>query len=61
MIKFDIEFINPMGNAGVLYEISASSPQEAIEKAPQMLAASSQWRPDQFIIISVKISKHEVK
>lgn len=58
-MKYDVEFINPMGNGGIHYAVIADSPEEAIEKSPHLLAASSQWRPDQFTILSAKISIYE--
>lgn len=58
-MKYDVEYFNPMGNPGVMYALEADSPQEACNAAPHWLAASSQWRPDQFTVTSAKISIYE--
>lgn len=58
-MKYDINFINPLGNPGVHYALEASSPQEACDQSPYWLAVSSHWRPDQFTILSAKISIYE--
>lgn len=58
-MKYDIEFINPMGNPGTLYALEADSPEDAAAQSPHWLAASSQWRPDQFKVTSVKVSIYE--
>lgn len=58
-MKYDIHFINPVGNPGTHYALEADSPEEAAEQSPHWLAASSQWRPDQFKVISVEESVYE--
>lgn len=58
-MKFDITFNNPMGNPGILYKIEADTPEEACGQAPHLLAASSQWHPEQFTVLTAKLSKHE--
>lgn len=60
-MKYDIEYINPMGSSGVMYALEANSPREACDQAPYWLASSSQWRPDQFTIVAAKISIYEDK
>lgn len=60
-MRFDIEYINPLNNPGIIYAIEADCPQQACNQAPYWLAASSQWRPDQFTVISAKISMYEDK
>lgn len=59
MIKFDLTYIGPTDVIGTYYAFLANSPEEAISQAPYWLAACSQWRPDQFKIISAKISIYE--
>lgn len=58
-MKFDVEYINPLGNPGTHYAVEAFSIEEAEQISPEYLAASSQWRPEQFKIISAKISIYE--
>lgn len=58
-MKYDIEFINPMGSPGIHYALEADTPEEAAEQSPHWLASSSQWRPDQFTVTSVKVSIYE--
>lgn len=58
-MKYDINFINPMGHPGTHYALEADSPEEAANQSPQWLAASSQWRPDQFKVVSVEKSIYE--
>lgn len=59
-MKYDIEFINPLGNPGTHYGLEADSPEDAAAQSPYWLAAASQWRPDQFTVTSVKLSIYEV-
>lgn len=58
-MKYDIEYVNPLNNLGIMYAVVANSPQEACDIAPYWLAASSHWRPDQFTVLSAKISIYE--
>lgn len=58
-MKYDIDYINPMGNPGVHYALEANSAEEAAQQSPHWLAASSQWRPDQFQVTAVRISIYE--
>lgn len=60
-MKFDIEYINPMNNPGTCYAVEADTPEEACVRTPYLLAASSQWYPDQFTVLSAKISIYEEK
>lgn len=60
-MKYDLEFINPLGNTGTHYAFEAESPEEALAASPHWLAASSQWRPDQFKIVSIKQSIYNEK
>ena len=56
MMLFDVDFINPLGNPGTIYAIRAVAPEDAIAEAPEVLAVSSQWRPDQFQVVEVRLS-----
>lgn len=58
-MKYDVEFINPMGYPGIIYHQEADSPEDAFMKAPYWLSVSSQWLPDQFKITSVNVSIYE--
>lgn len=60
MSMYDIEFTNPMGWPGTLHSLEANSEEDAIKNAPIMLSASSQYTPDQFKIVSVKLSEQQV-
>jgi hypothetical protein len=58
-MKYDLEFINPLGNPGTHYAFEAETIEEAETLSPHWLSASSQWRPEQFKIVSVKKSIYE--
>lgn len=60
-IKFDVECINPLNHQEIFYGFEAESPQEACDQVPYWLAVSSQWKPDQFKVISAKLSIQEEK
>lgn len=59
MNRYDIDFINPMGNPGTHYAFEAESEEQAREQSPHWLAASSQWRPDQFKVTAVRPSIYQ--
>ena len=54
--RYDVHFINPLGNVGTLYAVEAESVQEACGKAPYALAVNSHWRPDQFEVTAAQLS-----
>lgn len=56
---FDVELKNPRGNPETMFAVAADSVEEVFTKAPELLASSSQWRPDQFEVLSVRISIYE--
>lgn len=59
LYRFDVDFINPRGNPGTFMGLEAVSVEEALERTPHMLAASSQWKPEQFKIACVRLSKNQ--
>lgn len=58
-LHFDVEFINPLGYPGTLVALCSDSVEKALSEAPFWLSASSQWRPDQFKVVSAKLSKNQ--
>lgn len=55
-MRFDIEYLNPKNNPGTLYAIKCENEEEAALLAPILITASSQWKPEDIKIISVKKS-----
>lgn len=53
---FDVDYTNPLNNPGTLYAIIADGPEDAARQTPYRLAASSQWRPNQFKVLAVRVS-----
>lgn len=53
---YDVEYINPLDNPGVLYAVIADTPEQAALEAPYRLAVNTHWLPEQFTVVSVKIS-----
>lgn len=58
-MKYDIHFINPMDSVGIHYALEADCAETAAKISPHMLAASSQWLPEQFKVIKVEKSIYE--
>lgn len=59
IMKFDVSYINPLGNPGTFMEFPCESVEEVVRLTPFWLAASSQWSPEQFKVVSVKLSSNQ--
>ena len=58
-MKFDVELISPSGFKETHYAVVANTPEEAAIISPILLTISSSWKPEDFKVISVKISQYE--
>lgn len=57
---FDVDFINPKGHPGTVYEFEADTPEQAMEDVPYALSVNSPWRPDQFRVMAVRPAANPV-
>lgn len=58
-MRFDINLINPLGGKELMYAVVADSPEQAMKIAPVLLSSGSHWRPEQYSVVSAKISIYE--
>jgi len=57
MKYFDVKYKSPAGIIGTHVAVDAMSEEEAKQKSPLWLSFNTPWKPEEFEVLSVEISK----